>query len=80
VQFAIDVTLSSSVLLVGNALSAEVGIVTDLSVNRISRKSLGVFTAQIAVLLTLVFTFMPTLVLLGFECCSFHVCRHGIYC
>ena len=47
--------------LVGNIMGAIGGVISGLLVNRIGRKRLGTITCIITGLLTLSFTFMPTL-------------------
>jgi predicted MFS family arabinose efflux permease len=59
-QFAISITLGSIVIVVGNLLAAAGGVVAGLFVNKVGRKTLGIFACFAAASLTLSFTFMPT--------------------
>jgi len=59
-QFGMTISWGSLFILVGNLIGALGGVVAGLLVNRVGRKRLGSVTLIVAGLLTLFFTFMPT--------------------
>ena len=58
--FGMTISWGSIFILVGNLIGAVGGAVAGLLVNRVGRKRLGTVTLIVAGLLTLLFTFMPT--------------------
>ncbi len=64
-QFDLSVGWGSSFILFGSLAGAVGGAIAGLLVNRVGRKNLGTITFVLASMLTLVFTFMPTVELSG---------------
>ncbi|MCL5876858.1 MAG: MFS transporter [Candidatus Bathyarchaeota archaeon] len=64
-QFDLSVGWGSSFILFGSLAGAVGGAIAGLLVNRMGRKNLGTITFLLASILTLMFTFMPTVELSG---------------
>jgi predicted MFS family arabinose efflux permease len=60
-QFDVGIDIGAVIMVVGNILLAVGGVAAGMVINRFGRKPLGTITGLLAALLTLTFTFMPTL-------------------